>query len=147
MWSKTHSLSYFSTRDMLNNSDSIAETVALCAGQFTTVLHRCPPRPTDTLTHKKRKYIWKKNVVPWKVKNVLHRLRAQIIKQHNTRLVLSTVLETIHLFSCYKENIADLWEQFLWCTKSGTWVWYSKRICRYLLYICLQEHLINFIMN
>lgn len=28
-------------------------------------------------------------------------------------LVLSTVLETIHLLSCYKENIADLSEQFL----------------------------------
>lgn len=118
-------LSYFSTWDMLNNSDSIAETVALCAAQFATVLLRCPPRPTDIIkkTHKKRNYVWKKNTIPWKVKNVLHRLRAQIIKQHHTSLVLSAELETIHLFSCYKENTA---EQFSWCTKSDTSVTWQK---------------------
>lgn len=103
-----------------------------------SIYHSAPSLSCSTQKYvdaKKGNCIWKKNAVPWKVKNVLHRLWAQIIKQHNTRLVLSTVLKTIHLFSCYKENIADQLEQFLWCTKSDTWEWHSKRMCRYLPFI------------
>lgn len=75
------------------------------------MLHSFPPWPIGIQIYKKIETTFeRKKESSWKVKSELH--GAQIIKQHNSTLALSSMFQTTHLFYCYKIYIAHVPKYF-----------------------------------